>query len=411
MKALRLVLTVLFHSLRALGRSRSDLLLENVALRQQINALIQAKPLPRLQPEERMLWVALRRTWSRWQDALLVVQPETVVAWHRKAFRRYWTTLSRGPGRPRLDAEVRQLVVWMASENASWGAPRIHGELAKLGFNVSERTVSRYLPRIRPGRGVLREWGTFLRKNPEALAAMDFFTVPTVTFRILTVWFLIHHGRRKIVHFDITEHPTAVWVIQQLREAFPYDTAPSYLVFDRDSIFSESVISAIRAMGVEPKRVAARSPWQNGVAERWIGSCRRDLLDRLVILHETHFADFFGNTSATTPKTAAISRWKGTLRTRARYNRDRVAEPESSRIPGWAASITATPGEKPRKDGQNITAPDSPSCLILSEGERTWTRVALYAQRRSRTDPEKRHSRRLDGRSELLPHERTAPDA
>jgi len=261
MKALRLVLTILFHSLRALGRSRSDLLLENVALRQQINALIQAKPLPRLQPEERMLWVALRRTWSRWQDALLVVQPETVVAWHRKAFRRYWTTLSRGPGRPRLDAEVRQLVVWMASENASWGAPRIHGELAKLGFNVSERTVSRYLPRIRPGRGVLREWGTFLRKNPEALAAMDFFTVPTVTFRILTVWFLIHHGRRKIVHFDITEHPTAVWVIQQLREAFPYDTAPSYLVFDRDSIFSESVISAIRAMGVEPKRVAARSPW------------------------------------------------------------------------------------------------------------------------------------------------------
>jgi putative transposase len=158
----------------------------------------------------------------------------------------------------------------------------------RLGFNLSERTVSRYLPRIRPGRGVLREWGTFLRNHREALAAMDFFTVPTVTFRILTVWFLIHHGRRKIVHFDITEHPTAVWVIQQLREAFPYETAPSYLVFDRDSIFSESVISAIRAMGVEPKRIAARSPWQNGVAERWIGSCRRELLDRVVILHETH---------------------------------------------------------------------------------------------------------------------------
>ena len=238
MKALRLVLTVLFHSLRALGRSRSDLLLQNVALRQQINALIQAKPLPRLQPEERMLWVALRRTWSRWQDALLVVQPETVVAWHRKAFRRYWTTLSRAPGRPRLDAEVRRLIVRMACENPTWGAPRIHGELAKLGFNVSERTVSRYLPRIRPGRGVLREWGTFLRNHREVLAAMDFFTVPTVTFRILTVWFLIHHGRRKIVHFDITEHPTAVWVIQQLRESFPYDSAPSYLVFDRDSIFS-----------------------------------------------------------------------------------------------------------------------------------------------------------------------------
>src|SRR5271166_6824684 len=245
MKALRLVLTILFHSLRALGRSRSDLLLENVALRQQINALIQAKPLPRLQPEERMLWVALRRTWSRWQDALLVVQPETVVAWHRKAFRRYWTALSRAPGRPRLDAEVRRLIVQMASENATWGAPRIHSELLKLGFNISERTVSRYLPRIRPGRGVLREWGTFLRNHREALAAMDFFTVPTVTFRILTVWFLIHHGRRKIVHFDITEHPNAPWVMQQLRESFPYDSAPSYLVLDRDSIFSESVISSV----------------------------------------------------------------------------------------------------------------------------------------------------------------------
>ena len=184
MKALRLALTVLIHCLRVLGRSRSDLLLENVALRQQINALIRAKPLPRLQPEDRVLWVALRRTWSRWQDALLVVQPGTVVAWHRKAFRRYWTALSRGPGRPRLDAEVRELIVQMVSENATWGAPRIHGELLKLGSDLSERTVSRYLPRIRPGRGVLREWGTFLRNHREALAAMDFFTVPPVTFRL-----------------------------------------------------------------------------------------------------------------------------------------------------------------------------------------------------------------------------------
>src|SRR5271157_5766041 len=140
MKALNLVLTLLFYSLRVLGRSRSDLLLENVTLRPQINALIQAKPLPRFQPEERMLWVALRRTWHRWQDALLVVQPETVVAWHRRAFRRYWTILSRAPGRPGLDTEVRRLIVRMACENPTWGAPRIHGELLKLGFDLSERT-------------------------------------------------------------------------------------------------------------------------------------------------------------------------------------------------------------------------------------------------------------------------------
>jgi putative transposase len=288
MRALRLVLTVLFHRLRALGRSRSDLLLENVALRQQVNTLIQTKPLPRLQPEERVVWLALRRTWSRWQDALLLVQPETVVAWHRKAFRRYWTARSRGPGRPRLDPEVRKLILRMACENPTWGAPGIHGELAKLGFNVAERSVSRYLPRIRPGRRTIRQWGTFLRNHREALAAMDFFTVPTATFRVLMVWFLIHHGRRKIVHFDITEHPTAPWVMQQLRESFPYDSAPSYLVLDRDSIFSQSVVSTIQAMGIEPKRIAARSPWQNGVAERWVGSCRRELLDRVVVLNERH---------------------------------------------------------------------------------------------------------------------------
>jgi len=263
MEALNLVLTLLFYSLRALGRSRSDLLLENVALRQQIDALIQTKPLPRLPPEERMLWVALRRASSRWQDALLLVQPETVVAWHRKAFRRYWTARSRAPGRPRLDTELRKLILRMACENPTWGAPRIHGELAKLGFNVSERTVSRYLPRIRPGRGTIRPWGTFLRNHREELAAMDFFTVPTATFRVLMVWFLIHHRRRKIVHLDLTEHPTAPWVIPQLRESFPYDSVPSYLVFDRDSIFSESVMSAIRAMGVEP-----RSGSQRGVPGR-----------------------------------------------------------------------------------------------------------------------------------------------
>jgi hypothetical protein len=153
---------------------------------------------------------------------------ETVVASESLPAR---TILSRAPGRPSLAAEVRQLIVQIASENATWGAPRIRGELLRLGFDLSERTVSRHLPRIRPGRGVLREWGTFLRNHREALAAMDFFTVPTVTFRVLTVWFLIHHGRRKIVHFDITEHPTGVWVIQQLREAFPYETAPLCLLY------------------------------------------------------------------------------------------------------------------------------------------------------------------------------------
>ncbi len=288
MKALNLVLTLLFHSLRALGRARSELVLENLALRQQVTLLQKTVGRPRWQREERVLWLALRRSWRRWRDALVLVKPDTVVAWHRKAFTRYWTSISRSPGRPRVTVEVRKLIVRMVCENPIWGAPRIHGELLKLGFNVSERTVSRYLPRIRPGRGVLQEWGTFLRNHREVLAAMDFFTVPTATFRVLTVWFLIHHDRRKIVHFNITEHPSSLWVMQQLRESFPYDSGPTYLVFDRDSIFSQRVVATIQAMGIEPKRTAAQSPWQNGVAERWIESCRRELLDRVVILNERH---------------------------------------------------------------------------------------------------------------------------
>ena len=288
MRALNLVLTVVLHGLRALGCSRSDLILENLALRQQLAVLTRTRHRARLEPEDRILWVVLRQSWSRWREALTIVKPETVVSWHRSAFRRYWTSLSRPPGRPKLGAEIRALIVRMASESPTWGAPRIHGELLKLGFRVSQRTVSRYLPRGRHYKGAGGEWRTFLRNHREVLTAMDFFTVPTATFRILYVWFVIHHDRRRILHFNVTEHPTAAWVIQQLRESFPYDTAPTYLVFDRDSIFANNVTSTVRALGIEPKRTAYRSPWQNGVAERWIGSCRRELLDRVIVFHEGH---------------------------------------------------------------------------------------------------------------------------
>jgi transposase InsO family protein len=187
-----------------------------------------------------------------------------------------------------MNSELRQLIVRMARENPTWGAPRIHGELLKLGFELSERPVSRYLPCGRRDRGVIREWVTFLRNHREAIAPMDFFTAPTATFRVLIVWFMIQHGRRRIVHFNVTDPPTAPWVIQQLREAFPYDSAPSYLVFDRDSIFAGKVVETARALDVKPRRTAYRSPWENGAAERWIGSCRRELLDRVILLHEDH---------------------------------------------------------------------------------------------------------------------------
>ncbi len=195
MRALNLVLTVVLQLVSALVRSRSDLILENLALRQQLAVFTRTRPRARLEPEDRILWVALRQSWSRWHDALAIVKPETVVAWHRRAFRRNWTSLSRPPGRPKLATEIRKLVVRMAAENPTWGAPRIHGELLKLGFRVSERTVSRYLPGDRPGTSASQEWLTFLRNHREVLTAMDFFTVPTARFRILYVWFVIHHDR------------------------------------------------------------------------------------------------------------------------------------------------------------------------------------------------------------------------
>ena len=169
-----------------------------------------------------------------------------------------------------------------------WGAPRIHGELIKLGFVVSEVTVSRYLPRRPPDPAQLKRWLAFLRNHKDAIAAMDFFTVPTASLRMLYVLFVIEHRRRGIVHFNVTFNPTSAWVIQQLREAFPYDTAPKHLLFDRDTIFSPAVVRFVRAMGTQPTRTAYRCPWQNPVAERWIGSCRRQFLEHVVVLGERH---------------------------------------------------------------------------------------------------------------------------
>ncbi len=169
-----------------------------------------------------------------------------------------------------------------------WGAPRIHGELMKLGFVVSEVTVSRYMPRRPADPDQLKRWVAFLRNHRDVIAAMDFFTVPTVSLRVLYGFFVIAHGRRHVLHFNATFNPTAAWVIQQLREAFPYDTAPRHLLFDRDAIFSPAVVRFVKAMGTKARRISYRSPWQNPVAERWIGSCRRELLEHVVVLDQRH---------------------------------------------------------------------------------------------------------------------------
>jgi transposase InsO family protein len=185
-----------------------------------------------------------------------------------------------------VDSEIRQLIQVMAQDG--WGAPRIHAELMKLGFIVSEVTVSRYMPRQPAKPDQVKRWVAFLRNHKDEIAAMDLFTVPTASLRLLFSFFVLEHGRRHVVHFNATFNPTAPWVIQQLREAFPYDTAPKYLIFDRDSIFSPAVVAFVRALGIEPIRTSYRSPWQNGTAERWILSCRRELLEHVVIFGERH---------------------------------------------------------------------------------------------------------------------------
>jgi putative transposase len=275
--------------IRVFFRSRGDTALEILALRQQVAVLKRKRPRPRLNAIDRLFWTAFRRLWSRWSEVLVIVKPETVIGWHRAGFRLYWRWHSRRQGgRPKVAADIRKLIRRLAGENPDWGAPKIHGELQKLGFVVSERTVARYLRRLhRSGNGA-RRWLAFLQNHREAIVAFDFFTVPTLTFQLLYCFFVIEHGRRKILHCNVTRHPTADWVVQQLREAFPEAGAYRYVILDRDSKFDADVMTFLKATGLKPKRTSIQSPWQNGTAERWVGSCRREILDRVIALDERH---------------------------------------------------------------------------------------------------------------------------
>lgn len=276
-------------SLRVFFRSRADTALEVLALRQQLAVLKRKRPRPPLNSCDRLFWIVLRRFWSGWRGVLLIVKPDTVVAWHRTAFRSYWRWRSRrAPGRPRITDEIRQLIRRLAEENPSWGAPKIHGELRKLGFVVSERSVARYLRRVHRRGDPGKSWLTFLQNHREAIVALDFFTVPTVTFRLLYCLFVIEHGRRRILHFNVTTHPTADWVLQQLRQTFSEGGPYRYVILDHDSKFDNDVIAFLKCTGLNPKRTSVQAPWQNGLAERWIGSCRREILDHVLPLNESH---------------------------------------------------------------------------------------------------------------------------
>jgi transposase InsO family protein len=271
-----------------LFRSREQQAIVELALRQQLAVYAHRCPRPRLSPIDRAFWVALSRFWPRWRSALIVVQPETVIRWHREGFRRYWRSISApGPGRPPISEETKQLILRMATEN-HWRARKIRAELSKLGIQVSRATISRYLPKTKPDPSSQQRWITFLRNHRDVISGMDFFVVPTVRFHLLYVWFAIDHGRRRILHFNVTENPVARWVVQQLRDAFPEEPSHRFLIFDNDSIFSADVAHSIMGFGIHPRRTSFRSPWQNGTAERFDGSVRRELLDHVVVLGEDH---------------------------------------------------------------------------------------------------------------------------
>ncbi len=281
MPALLSLMTLLVRCTAGLFRSRRNQAIIELALRQQLATYAQKQTQPGLTPLDSAFWVALFRFWSRWKDALVIVKPDAVIRWHRKGFRLYWRSISkRGPGRTPISEEVQALIRRLADEN-SWGGRKIQAELEKLGFAVSHAAVSRYLPKRTPDRGKQQRWMAFLRNHKDGIAAMDFFVVPTARFRLLYVWFIIEHGRREILQFGVTANPTSPWVVQQLRESFPYDSAPRYLIYDNDSTFSTKVTEAIKNLGTDPKRTAYGSPWQNGNAERSVGSARREMLDHL----------------------------------------------------------------------------------------------------------------------------------
>jgi putative transposase len=280
--------TIFLRCIPAFFRSRNEQVIVELALRQQLATFTEKGRRPRITPADRGFWVFLSQVWSGWKEILVIVQPETVVRWHRKGFRLYWRSISkRGPGRPPISVEVQALIRRFANENG-WRARKVRAELGKLGISIGLASVSRYLPKRDPDHGQRRRWKTFLRNHKHGITAMDFLVVPTARFRLLYVWFVIGHGRREIIHFGATEHPTSSWVVQHLREAFPNDTSPRFLIYDNDSIFSDQVTETIENIGITPLRTAFRSPWQNGIAERWVGSARRELLDRVIVLNEDH---------------------------------------------------------------------------------------------------------------------------
>src|SRR5258705_6555432 len=273
----------LLFMLRSSLRTHAGMQIEILAIRHQFAVLQRQKKRVSLRAADRLLWVLLSRIWNEWRSALVIVKPETVIAWHRKGFRLYWRWKSRAGkcGRPCVSRETRELIRQMSKANPQWGAPRIHGELLKLGIEVSQATVAKYMVRRR--KPPSQTWRTFLENHVQQLVAIDFLVVRSVNFRLLFVFVVLSHERRHAIHFNVTSHPTAKWTARQIAEAFPWDSAPGYLLHDRDCVYGAAFHQRVSEMGIHEILTAPRSPWQNAYAERFIGSLRRECLDHMII--------------------------------------------------------------------------------------------------------------------------------
>ncbi len=281
------MLRLLVAGFRDFLRSRASLEAELVALRHQVAVLRRRLGQRRLglSDSDRRLWIGLARLWPEWRKALIIVQPETVLKWHRQGFRAYWRRKSGpGGGRPRIDSEVRRLIARMHHENPLWGAPRIHGELLMLGLKVAESTVSAYLRRL--SRPPSQTWRTFVANHFHESIAIDFAVVPTLRFSLLYVFVVLDHHRRRILHVAVTDHPTAAWTAQQLVEALPWESSARFIFRDGDGVYGDAFQHRISGLELEEVVTARGSPWQNPYCERVIGTLRRECLDHVIAVNE-----------------------------------------------------------------------------------------------------------------------------
>ena len=285
---------LVWYAVIGLFRSQAALQAEILVLRHQLNVLRRKSPKRTvLNNIDRLVFVVLYSLAPKILDAWKILKPETVIRWHRPGFRGYWRWKSRPRGgRPATPRDIRQLIREMSIANPLWGAPRIHGELLKLGIDVGQTTVAKYMAKRRcpPSQG----WKTFLRNHADGIASMDLFVVPTVSFRPLYGLLILQHCRRELLWLGVTAHPTAEWIARQLTEACGWREVPRYLVRDRDGAYGQAFIRRLGAMGIRDRPISARSPWQNGYAERVIGSIRRDCLDHVVVFGERHLRHLLG---------------------------------------------------------------------------------------------------------------------